>query len=79
MCKYKTLEELKKALDNKELPDSAELMIDNNAVYMYTGFGDDDTSVEEDNERKLFDFNGDPTFELLPEALRLLGFKASPV
>lgn len=69
MCKYKTLEELKKALDNKELPKDAELMIDNDTVYMYTN----------DFEEKLFDFNGDITFELLPDALRLLGFKASPV
>lgn len=69
MCKYKTLEELKKALDNKELPEDAELMIDNDTVYMYSS----------DREQYLFDFDGDPTFELLPIALRLLGFKASPV
>ena len=69
MCEYKTLEELKKALDNKELPSDAKLMIDNDTVYMYTN----------DFEHKLFQFDGDPTFDLLPDALRLLGFKAEPV
>ena len=69
MCKYKTLKELKEALDNKELPDDVELKIDNDNVFMYN----------EKTEEFLFNFGGDPTRELLPDALELLGFKSSGV
>jgi len=69
MCKYKTLKELKEALDNKELPDDVELKIDNDQVFMY----------DEKTEKFLFNFGGDLARELLPDALELLGFKSSGV
>lgn len=69
MCKYKTLKELKEALDNKELPNDVELKIDNDQVFIY----------DEKTDNFLFNFGGDITREFLPDALELLGFKSSGV
>jgi hypothetical protein len=63
--KYKNLKQLKKALDNKEIPEEdAYIIVDNDTTFVYHG----DTKV----------FEGGMPEDLLHEALELLGINSEP-